>query len=163
MTAFALMLCDHGLMLVWLTDWQVSEDRLLIRVGDDVDWTLYEADRNWMSRLFAGRLSIDWQFDTYGDAVEQPSRRVHGTVTEIQSTRCRQVSTGEGREPALGQAHLAPVEDTSGSWVREALPVESETSRGTHKVLYTFGYFGSATVDDELDPLYGYVLSLELT
>ncbi|MCS5716158.1 hypothetical protein NVV95_16550 [Herbiconiux sp. CPCC 205716] len=30
-------------MLVWLTDWQLVEDRILIRVGDIVDWVVYES------------------------------------------------------------------------------------------------------------------------
>jgi len=33
-------------MLVWLTNWQIEEDRQLITVGDTGDWTLYPADRD---------------------------------------------------------------------------------------------------------------------
>jgi hypothetical protein len=47
-------------MLVWLTDWQLAEDLVLIRVDDVVDWTLYEADQSWLFRLFANRLSVEW-------------------------------------------------------------------------------------------------------
>jgi hypothetical protein len=149
-------------MLMWLTDWQLAEDLVLIRVGDGVDWTLHEADRSWMSRLFADRLSIEWQLDTYADAEEQPSRRVHGEVVELQSVRCRQVTTEEGRVPVTGQAQLSPVEDTSGSWRREALPAQREETRGTSETFYTFGY-ASVLDDDEIDALYGYVVTLKLS
>jgi len=72
-------------MLVWLADWQLSEDHLLIKIGDAVGWQLYPADAGWVSRLFAERLALEWQFDTYGDAIDQPSRRVTGQVTGLQS------------------------------------------------------------------------------
>ncbi|MFB2580941.1 DUF6578 domain-containing protein [Herbiconiux sp. P15] len=120
-------------MLVWLTDWQLSEDHLLIRVGDVVDWTLYESDRGWLARLFADGLSIEWQFDTYGEAVEQPSRRVRGEVTSLLSARGRHTMTDEGLVP--GPARLVPVGDTSGSW---------------------------APGDERSDSLYGYVLTLDV-
>jgi hypothetical protein len=149
-------------MLVWLTDWQLAEDLVLIRAGDVVDWKLHEVDRSWMSRLFADRLAIEWQLDTYANAEEQPSRRVHGEVVELQSVRCRQVTTEEGRVPVTGQAQLSPVEDTSGSWKREALPAPSEESRGISQSFYTFGY-ASVLDDDEIDALYGYVVTLKLS
>jgi hypothetical protein len=149
-------------MLVWLTDWQLAEDLVMIRAVDVVDWKLHEADRSWMSRLFADRLAIEWQLDSYGDAVEQPSRRVRGEVVELRSVRCRQVTTEEGRVPVTGQAQLLPVEDTSGSWKREALPAPSEESRGISQSFYTFGY-ASVLDDDEIDALYGYVVTLKLS
>lgn len=89
--------CDDGGMLVWLTDWQIAEDHLLIEVGDSVEWTVYPADRDWVWRLFGDRLAIDWQLDSYGEAVEQPSRRVSGRVAELSSVRCRRERAPEGR------------------------------------------------------------------
>lgn len=148
-------------MLVWLTDWQLAEDLVLIRVGDVVDWTLYEADQSWLFRLFASRLSVEWQFDTYADAEERASRHVRGEVIELQSARCRQVTTNEGRVPVAGEAQLSPVEDTSASCTRKTWQAESEPSENARKS-YTFGYFSSGSDDDELDYLYGYVLSLKL-
>ena len=148
-------------MLVWLTDWQLAEDLVFIRVGDVVDWTLYEADQSWLSRLFASRLSIEWQFDTYADAEEQASRHVRAEVIEVQSARCRQVTTDEGRVPLAGEAQLSPVEDTSASWMRKTQQVESEPSENA-RTSYTLGYFASGSADDELDYLYGYVLTLKL-
>jgi len=148
-------------MLVWLTDWQVAEDLVLIRVGDVVDWTLYEADQSWLSRLFASRLFVEWQFDTYADAEERASRHVRGEVIELQSARCRQVTTNEGRVPVAGEAQLSPVEDTSASWMRQTWQAESEPNQNVRKS-YSFGYFASDSDDDEIDYLYGYVLSLKL-
>jgi hypothetical protein len=98
--------------------------------ADGVDWTLHEADRSWMSRLFADRLAIEWQLDTYGGAEEQPSRRVSGEVVELRSVRCRQVTTEEGRVPVTGKAQLLPVDDTSGSWMHGAPPAQSEAGHG---------------------------------
>jgi hypothetical protein len=146
-------------MLVWLTDWQLAEEHLLIKVGDTVDWTLYPADRNWVSRLFGDRLVICWQFDTYGDAVDQPSRRVSGKVAELRSARSRQIRTDEGFVPVPGEATLQPVADTSGSWMRDAGQEESAADRGTGPITYKFSYT-SAFDSVEADYLYGYVLSL---
>lgn len=134
--------CDHGLMLVWLTDWQLSEDHLLVRVGDAVEWTLYEADHDWTARLFGDRLALAWQFDTYGDAVDQPSLRVRGVVAELQSVRCRQVLTDEGFVPVRGEARLLPVADTSGSWMHETRPVHTEPGA-------LYGYIVTFTLTDE--------------
>jgi hypothetical protein len=152
--------CDHGLMLVWLTDWQLGEDHVLIRVGDVVDWTLYRSDRVWLSRLFADRLNIEWQFDTYGDAVPQPSRRVRGEVTALMSVHCPQV-TDEGRVPVAGAARLSPVEDTSGSWMNAPGASEGEAPQGDGSFFYTFSYVNPSG-DDASDSLYGYVLTLDL-
>lgn len=113
-------------MLVWLTDWQIAEDHLFIRVGDTVDWTVYPADRDWVSRLFGHRLVIDWQFDSYGDALDQPSRRVSGKVAELCSVHCRQTRAREGLVPVTGEATLQPVADTTGSWLRYT--AQEETS-----------------------------------
>jgi len=104
-------------MLVWLTDWQLAEDHLLVTRDDVVDWTLYPADRDWLTRLF-GHAPAEWQVDTYGDAVDQPSRRVRGRVDDLRSVRCRQLATEEGIVPVRGQATLRPVHDTSASWTR---------------------------------------------
>ncbi|MCI2957030.1 hypothetical protein MN032_04940 [Agromyces atrinae] len=144
-------------MLVWLTDWQLAEDHLLIAVGDRVEWTLYPADANWVSRLFGDRLVIDWQFDTYGDAVDQPSIRTSGTVTGLQGVRCRQVRTDEGIVPVTGSATLLPVTDTSGSWapVAKAFPSIIADGSGT-----SFSY---TSIHDDVtsESLYGYVASIE--
>lgn len=129
-------------MLVWLTDWQLAEDHLLIRVGDTVDWTLYEADHDWTSRLFGERVAIEWQFDTYGDAVDQPSRRVCGVVAELDGVRCRQVMTDERFVPVSGEARLLPVADTSGSWMHESRPVHTEPGA-------LYGYVVTLRLNDE--------------
>jgi hypothetical protein len=149
-------------MLVWLTDWQLSEDHVLIRVGDVVDWTIYASDRRWLARLFADRLSIEWQFDTYGDAVDQPALHVRGEVTSLLSARCRQVVTAEGRVPVSGAAQLLPVEDTSGSWTGGAALTESEPTRRPGRYSYSFSYT-SLISDSTADPLYGYVAMLDVS
>ncbi|MFK0005182.1 DUF6578 domain-containing protein [Paenarthrobacter sp. NPDC090522] len=146
-------------MLVWLADWQVAEDHLLVRVGDTVDWTMYPADRDWVCRLFGDRLVIDWQFDSYGDAVDQPSHRVSGKVAELYSVRCRQTRAREGLVPVTGEANLQPVGDTSGSWVRDAAREENVANTGSGQIMYTLAYTSSFD-DVEADYLYGYVLSL---
>lgn len=156
-----MVVCDHSFMLVWLTDWQLAEDHILIRIGDKVDWTLYQSDRSWLSRLFADRLNIEWQFDTYGDAVPQSSRRVRGEVTALMSVRCNQVKTGEGRVPVTGAAQLLPVEDTSGSWMSAPGTPDIEATHGDGPFFYMFSYTNSLG-DDASDSLYGYVLTLNL-
>lgn len=131
-------------MLVWLTDWQIAEDHLLIEVGDSVEWTVYPADRDWVWRLFGDRLAIDWQLDSYGEAVEQPSRRVSGKVAQLSSIRCRQERAREGLVPIAGEAVLEPVADTSGSWLRGTVQ-EPGANAG-----YLYGYVLSlAQGDDE--------------
>ncbi|MFF2317417.1 DUF6578 domain-containing protein [Arthrobacter sp. NPDC058097] len=146
-------------MHVWLTDWQVAEDHLLIRVGDTIDWTLYPADRSWVSRLLGDRLVIDWQFDTYGDAVDQPALRVSGEVAELRSVRCRQIQTDDGFVPVIGEATLQPVADTSGSWMRLARQEESAAVPGAETITCKFPYTSSGD-SVEAEDLYGYVLSL---
>ncbi|MDN4639987.1 hypothetical protein QCD70_07010 [Agreia sp. PsM10] len=69
----------------------------------------------------------DWRFDSYGDAVDQPSRRARGEVAQLMSVRCRQIQTAEGIVPAPGEARLQPVRDTSGSWMRGAGQVTGES------------------------------------
>jgi hypothetical protein len=100
--------------------------------------------------------------DTCADAEERASRNVRGEVIDLQSARCRQVTTDEGRVPVAGEAQLSPVEDTSASWIRKTWQAESEPSQNARKS-YTFGYFASDSDDDELDYLFGYALSLKLT
>uniref|UniRef100_UPI003F4925D6 DUF6578 domain-containing protein n=1 Tax=Paenarthrobacter nicotinovorans TaxID=29320 RepID=UPI003F4925D6 len=146
-------------MLIWLTDWQLAEDHLLIKVGETVDWTVYPPDQEWVYRLFGDRLVIDWQFDTYGDAVDQPSRRVSGKVVELHSVRCRQTRTYEGLVPVTGEATLHPVSDTSGAWTRGTGLEESIPNSGTGQTMYTFSY--TSTFDNaEASHFYGYLLSL---
>jgi hypothetical protein len=153
-------------MLVWLTDWQLAEDRLHIAVGDTVDWTLFAADSDWMARLFGGRLAIAWQFDTYGDAVPQPSIRVAGVVVELREVRCRRIGADGGRVPAIGGATLEPVADTSGSRGRHSGPVETPAAADAGDIdepvtiVHTFSYT-SAFGDDD-DTLYGYVATLSV-
>jgi len=147
-------------MLVWLTEWQVAEDLTVIRAGDVVDWTLVEADRAWLSRLFAERVRVDWQLDTYADATEQPSRRVRGHVLDVRSVRCRQITTNEGRVPRPGAATLTVVDDTSGSWKREPNAAAEETGHG-HSYS-TFGYYGEAVENDAHEHLYGYLVTVRL-
>ncbi|MGR0161460.1 DUF6578 domain-containing protein [Paenarthrobacter nitroguajacolicus] len=146
-------------MLVWLTDWQIAEDHLLIGVGDTVDWTVFPADRDFVYRLFGDRLVVDWQFDSYGDALNQPSLRVSGKVAELCSVRCRQLRTPEGLVPVTGEATLEPVADTSGSWTRQTAHEENVTNTGSGQTMYTFSYT-SAFDSVEDHHLYGYVLSL---
>ncbi|SMQ71420.1 DUF6578 domain-containing protein [Agreia sp. VKM Ac-1783] len=147
-------------MLVWLTNWQIEEDRQLITVGDTVDWTLYPADRNWVRRLFADRLAIEWQIDNYGDAVSQPSRTASAEITELQSVRCRQLQTSTGIVPATGEATLQPVTDTSGSWARRRTPHEHHaTVRSTGSFRYAASYTSARHVP-EAESLYGYVATL---
>jgi hypothetical protein len=154
--------CDHCVMLVWLTDWQLAESRVHIAVGDTVDWTLFSADSDWMARLFGGRLAIAWQFDTYGDAVPQPSIRVAGVVVELREVRCRRIGADGGRVPATGEATLEPVPHTSGSRGRHSGPVEPVAAEEIDEpvtIVYGFSYT-SAFGDD--DTLYGYVATLSV-
>jgi len=148
-------------MRVWLTDWQVGEDRILVRMGDVVDWTLFEADRDWLTRLFEDRVTVEWQLDTYGDATEQPTRRVHGKVVDLQSVRCREVTTREGRVPRTGEAQLCAIEDTSGSWERRTTATMHGKEHSTNGLDYS-GSYSSAIQSDELDATYGYVVTLKL-
>ena len=144
-------------MLVWLTDWQLAEDRLLISVGDSVDWTVFPSDREWIARLFEDRLVIEWQYDSYGDAVPGPSRNVVGTVTGLQSVRCRQQRSAAGIEPVRGAARLRSVTDTSGSW-RRTVPLASELpATVSSQKMYTFSYGSS---EPEEDALYGYAATV---
>ncbi|MCJ1711132.1 hypothetical protein MT344_08065 [Clavibacter michiganensis subsp. phaseoli] len=152
-------------MLIWLTDWQVAEDHLLVERDDVVDWTVYPADLDWMARLLGDRRAgIAWQFDTYGDALVQPSRRVRGQMTEIRSVRCRQLSTDEGMVPEPGKAVMHPVRDTSGSWLRHggtAAAVEAPLPAGDadgHVVVW--GSYSSISSQDAMDALSGYIVAV---
>lgn len=151
-------------MLVWFSDWQLAEERLLITVGDAIEWELYPADAAWVTRLFGDRLAVEWQFDTYGDAVEQPSRRVRGAVADIRSVRCVLVHGSDGLGPRPGAAVMSPVLDTSGSWKADTMASvvadpglggletgwRSYTSiYGSGDVERLFGYVVTLAVDDE--------------
>ncbi|WP_233205637.1 hypothetical protein, partial [Cryobacterium sp. Y82] len=140
-------------MLVWVTEWQVAEEHLLIAVGDFVDFTLYPANIDWLARLFGDRPAVEWQFDTYGDAVDQPSLRVKGKVDGLMSARCRQVQTTEGLVPVTGAAKQQSVADTSGSWMRQGRFEQSETSHGADARSH-HGSYENAHADDTTD-LYG--------
>lgn len=148
-------------MFVWLTDWQLAEDHLLIGVGDTVDWTLYPADTEWVARLFADRLKIEWQFDTYGNAFDQPSRRVFGKVTDVRSVRCRQVRTNDGIVPVSGEATLLAVHDTSGSWAYGSGSLVSSTGVIAGSDSFSGSWTG-ISANRIADYLYGYVLTLAL-
>lgn len=149
-------------MLVWLTDWQIAEEHILVESGGGVDWTVYPADTNWVSRLFGDRLAVEWQYDTYGEAVVQPCRRVQGHVAAIHSIRCRQTRSHEGIVPVRGAASLTEVDDTSASWVRGAGPLGRASLSG-----YTenFGWRSYSSIFDEGDEeaSYGYIVTVERT
>lgn len=151
-------------MLVWFSDWQLAEERLLITVGDAVEWELYPADAAWVTRLFGDRLAVEWEYDTYGDAVEQTSRLVRGAVADIRSVRCVLVHGSNGLGPLPGAAVMSPVLDTSGSWITETMaPVVADPGRGgletgwrsytsvygSGDVEFPFGYVVTLAVDDE--------------
>ncbi|MGA1813087.1 DUF6578 domain-containing protein [Frondihabitans sp. 4ASC-45] len=151
-------------MLVWFSDWQLAEERLLITVGDAVEWELYPADAAWVTRLFGDRLAVEWEYDTYGDAVEQPSRRVRGAVVDVRRVRCVLVHDSDGLGPLPGAAVMSPVLDTSGSWITETTaPVVADPGRGgldtgwrsytsiygNGDVEFPFGYAVTLAVDDE--------------
>lgn len=125
-----------------------------------MDWTLYPADRNWATRWLGDRLVIVWQFDTYGDAVDQPSQRVSGVVVELQFVRIRQIRTHAGLVPVAGHATLRPIAETSGSWTRHFQLEESAADRGAGTITYEFSY---ESVPDGIQagPLHGYAPSLE--
>lgn len=149
-------------MLVWLTDWQLAEDRLLFRVGERVEWMLYAADGDWTRRLFGDRLSIEWQFDTYGDAVDQPAVHVVGVVERLQRVRCRQEQTEEGIVPVRGAASLSDVSDTSSSWATSAPPRPSASAAprpsASGAEVAVGAWYPAFTGEGEGD--YGYVLTL---
>lgn len=124
-----------------------------------MDWTVHPADSDWVTRLFGDRLALEWQYDTYGGAVVQASRRVQGRVAAIQSVRCRQMRSAEGIVPVRGAAGLHEVEDTSGSWVRDAGPPR-RPSRGDDA---NSGWRSCSNIFDEGDEeaLYGYVVTID--
>lgn len=150
-------------MLIWLTDWQIAEEHVLVEKDGFVDWTVYPADLDWMARLLGDRRTgIAWELDTYGDAVVQPSRRVRGQVTEIQSVRCRQLSTDDGIVPEPGGAVLDPVSDTSGSWLRHGgtRAAASAPDGDTDGRQIVWGSYSSISSQEELDALYGYIVTI---
>ena len=147
-----------GRMLVWLTSWQLAEEHLLITVGDTVEWDLYPADKEWISRLFAERLTIDWQFDTYGGAVDRPSRHVIGKVTAVHRVRCREIHADGSFVPARGEATLQGVVDTSSSWRDYELKSKDVVASHSERAAITGGSTKPGVVDQ-----YGYVLSLDLS
>ena len=140
-------------MLVWLTDWQIAEDHVLVERGDVVNWTVYPADAEWITRLFGGHLALEWQYDTYGGGVVQASRRVQGRVSAVKSVRCRQMQSDEGIVPVPGAARLCEVEDTSASWVRGVGPSRSDNEVNHGWRSYSSSFDGAGT-----EVLYGYVV-----
>jgi len=147
-------------MLVWLTDWQIAEDHILVESGGVVDWTVYPADTAWVTRLFGDRLAVEWQYDTYGGGVVQASRRVRGQVAAIQSVRCRQMRSAEGIVPVRGAADLHEVVDTSVSWVSKAGPPRSPSQSSDTK---NSGWRSYSSIFDEGDQeaRYGYIVTVE--
>lgn len=147
-------------MLVWLTDWQIAEDHILVESGGGVDWTVYPADAAWMTRLFGDRLAVEWQYDTYGDGVVQASRRVRGRVAAIQSVRCRQTRSDEGIVPVRGAAGLHEVMDTSASWTSSAIPPRRPSRSSDAENL---DWRSCSTIFDENDQeaRYGYIVAVE--
>jgi hypothetical protein len=142
-------------MLVWLTDWQIAEDHVLVELGDVVNRTVYPADAEWITRLFGGHLALEWQYDTYGGAVVQASRRVQGRVSAVKSVRCRQMQSDEGIVPVPGAARLCEAEDTSASWVRGVGPSRSDDGVNHGWRSYSRSFDGAGT-----EVLYGYVVTI---
>jgi hypothetical protein len=95
---------------VWFTEWQVAEDGLDVEVGNDVDWALVPMDLDWVTRLFAGRQTIPFRFDTYGSATREPSdpdwTSLTGRVVRIDQVSTLRVSSqgSTGDVPAPGDA-----------------------------------------------------------
>ena len=150
-------------MLVWLTDWQIAEDHILVESGGVVDWTVYPADTAWVTRLFGDRLAVEWQYDTYGGGVVQASRRVQGRVAAIQSVRCRQMRSAEGIVPVRGAAGLHEVEDTSASWTSNAGPPRSPSQcSDTKNVGWGWRSYSSIFDEGDQEARYGYIVTVEL-
>ena len=146
-------------MLVWFMDWQVAEDHVLVTQGDFVDWTLHLADTDWVARLFGNRLAVDWAFDTYGAAVDQPSRQVQGRVADVRGVRCRQTRTAEGIVPVPGAARLQSVHDTSSSWIRP-VSTQPRTTEGVDDRGFAWRSYSSMFGEGDAEYLYGYVVTV---
>ena len=147
-------------MLVWLTDWQIAEDHILVESGGVVDWTVYPADTAWVTRLFGDRLAVEWQYDTYGDGVGQASRRVRGQVAAIQSVRCRLTRSDEGIVPVRGAAGLHEVVDTSASWTSSAIQPRSPSQSSDAKNLGWRSY-SSIVAEGDQEARYGYIVTVD--
>jgi len=151
--------CDDPRVLVWLTDWQVVEQHLLVAPGDAVARELCPADMEWTTRLFGDRLVLEWQLDAYGDAASQRSRQVRGHVLELRSARCRQRQASEGIVPVAGAARLQPVHDTSSSRARPTRPL---TDPAGSVGLQHPGWrsYSSIFAEGQAEHLYGYVVAI---
>ncbi|WP_374116075.1 MULTISPECIES: DUF6578 domain-containing protein [unclassified Curtobacterium] len=151
--------CDDPRVLVWLTDWQVVEQHLLVAPGDAVAWELCPADMEWTTRLFGDRLVLEWQLDGYGDAARRRARQVRGRVLELRSVRCRQRQASEGIVPVAGAARLQPVHDTSSSWAR---PSRTPTDPAGGVGLQHPGWrsYSSIFAEGQAEYLYGYVVTI---
>ncbi len=88
---------------VWITEWQVAEDRTEISLGEQVEWMLVPMDQDWIDRLFADRRHIQWQVDTYADVGRDPSDpreyvALTGRVSRIDQISVRYV---QSEDPAV--------------------------------------------------------------
>ncbi|WP_442859257.1 DUF6578 domain-containing protein [Arthrobacter sp. CAN_A1] len=77
---------------VWLTEWQVSEDRFDVALGENVDWVLVPMNQDWLAQLFAGRRPVSLQRDTCADAEQEDPSKPGWTELSGHVTRIDQVS-----------------------------------------------------------------------
>ncbi|MCU1405155.1 MAG: hypothetical protein JWQ43_1458 [Glaciihabitans sp.] len=121
---------------VWLTDWQVAEDHILVSVGDTVAWELTPADTVFAALLFGDGVAIDLQLDTYAaGSPEVPRTFLAGRVDTIKAIWSPMELGVGGWNPAAGKATLRPVADTHGSWGSSAIP-----GQGTTDTEHLYGY-----------------------
>lgn len=98
---------------VWLAGWQAQDDRIDVRVGQRVAWTLTDDDLGrWIDLLFDGARSVDLAVAL--DESTRPGRApvlvdVTGTVRAVEAVSCRHVAGGEAER---GSATATAVRST---------------------------------------------------
>jgi len=115
---------------VWLTEWQVAEDRFDVALGQHVAWALVPMDQDRLARMFAGRRAVALQRDTYADALcgtpDAPTwTHLSGRVARIDQISVRY-------RPSEDPAERGLVPETGGAMQHSVLSVrEPRAHHGT--------------------------------
>ena len=95
----------RGEIDVWLTGWQVEEDRRQILVGETVTADVVPMDQEWLTTLFGDRRAVAWQVDHYAGTPGCPIAGIVTRIDQVSVTWMDSTDPGQrGQVPVPGAA-----------------------------------------------------------
>ena len=94
-------------LTVWVDSWQMLCCGEPFSVGQQVSWTLSDADQDWLMAMLGAdaQVTVDAAEEHHGGLPEETPRTT-GTVSRIAAVHCRYARAGPALASALSRARL---------------------------------------------------------